>query len=153
MPVKPVRGREAPMCPCLQFFTWSLNLFKVKSKAKLVGNSDAHLGSLVVAIPLIKKGYRSETNIAFFKGHAKNIAFLAVTYAKKCKFFFLLKITKCLECSEKKVYAKVFCEVFQGYPLKPFLQYFLKYWNFLKYFFLFKTHPFQVFLVSKTYNK
>ena len=134
MPVTPVRGREAPMCPCLQFFTWSLNLFKVKSKAKLVGNSDAHLGSLVVAIPLIKKGYRSETNIAFFKGHAKNIAFLAVTYAKKCKLF-SSQNNKMLRMFWKESICKSILWSFSRLSVKTFFTIFSKILKFSKVFF------------------
>jgi len=34
---------------------------KVKSKAKIVGGQDDHLGSFTIAIPMMRRGYRNIT--------------------------------------------------------------------------------------------
>ena len=69
---------------------------------------------------------------------------------KNTLFFFSQK--KCWEYSETKEYAKIFCEVFARESAKSFFpSIFSIYWN-TKSVFFFRNHPFQAFLVPKTYT-
>ena len=99
--------------------------------------------------------------------HEKNIVFLADGSTnervhppplKNASLSLKIK-NKCLECSETKDYAKIFCEIFAWVSIKNldiFHNNFLRYWNFLIFFplepkYFFSSESSISDFVSKTY--